>query len=323
MTGPTTRPLRLDDAPAAAALLAAAEPLDRTGEHEDAADLAEWWSGEPVDLAADGVAVVTADGELAGWATAIASPGVRDAFRVSLEGRVHPRFRAHRIGGRLLDWQVARAREHHARAAPEAPARVVAHVHPAMAPLERLVRARGFEAERYYAVMRRRLTDLPDVRPAAGVELVPYTADRDDEVRRAHNASFTRHHGSVERDAAVWRTWFTGQRAFRADLSVLALADGAVVGYVLAYVYDADTLATGVPETRLGQIGVLPAARGRGVATAAIAAALRAAADAGCTRAALDVDTQNVTGAFGLYERVGFRTDRTWTSWALPLPPVT
>lgn len=317
------RPLTLDDAPAAAELLAAAEPLDRTGEHEDAADLAEWWSGELVDLAADGIAVVAGDGALAGWATAIAAPGVRDAFRVSLEGRVHPGWRGRGIGGRLLDWQVGRSREHHARSAPAAPARVVAHVHPTMPSLERLLRARGFEAERYYAVMRRPLTDLPDVRPAAGLQLVPFTADRDDEVRRAHNAAFTEHHGSVERDEVVWRTWFTGQRAFRPDLSVLALSGGAVVGYVLAYVYEADTQATGVPETRLGQIGVLPEARGRGVATAAIAAALRAAADAGCSRAALDVDTENVTGAFGLYERVGFRTDRTWTSWALPLPPVT
>ncbi|WP_409331924.1 GNAT family N-acetyltransferase [Trujillonella humicola] len=322
MTALDVRPLSPDDAPAAAELLAAAEPLDLTGEHEDAADLAEWWGGELVDLAADGLAVVTADGRLAGWATAIAAPGVRDAFRVSLEGRVHPGWRGRGVGSRLLDWQVRRGAEHHARRAPAAPARLVAHVHPAMAPLERLVRARGFAAERYYAVMRRPLTGLPDVPARPDLRLVPFTDDRDDEVRRAHNAAFTRHHGSVERDPLVWRTWFTGQRAFRPDLSVLALADDAVVGYVLAYVYESDTRATGVSETRLGQIGVLPAARGRGVATAAIAAALRAAADAGCTRAALDVDTANVTGAFALYERVGFRTDRTWTAWARELPPL-
>ncbi len=321
MSALVTRPLTLDDAPAAAELLAAAEPVDDTGEHEDADGLLEWWGGELVDLARDGRAVCTDDGRLVGWATAIASPGVRDAFRVWLEGRVHPRFRGQGTGGRLLDWQVARGVQQHAELEPQAPARLVVHAHPAMGALESLVRRRGFEAERYYAVMRRPLTDLPEPRPADGVQLVPFSADRDEEVRRAHNTSFTEHHGSVERDEVAWRSWFTGQRAFRPDLSVLALSGGAVVGYVLAYEYEADTRATGVRETRLGQIGVLPGARGRGTATAAIAAALRAAAAAGCGRASLDVDTENVTGAFGLYERLGFRTDRTWTSWALPLPP--
>jgi mycothiol synthase len=322
MTGLTTRPLTLDDAPAAAELLAAAEPVDGTGEHEDAADLVEWWGGELVDLARDGRAVCTGDGELVGWATTIASPGVRDAFRVWLEGRVHPQVRGQGIGRQLLDWQIARGSEQHADLEPAAPARLVVHVHPAMGALEALVRRRRFVAERYYAVMRRPLTDLPEPRPVDGVAIVPFTADRDDEVRRAHNTAFTEHHGSVDRDEVAWRSWFTGQRAFRPDLSVLALAGGAVAGYVLAYVYDADTRATGVAETRLGQIGVLTGFRGRGIATAAIAAALRAAAAAGCTRASLDVDTENPTGAFGLYERLGFRTDRTWTSWALPLQPV-
>jgi mycothiol synthase len=103
---------------------------------------------------------------------------------------------------------------------------------------------------------------------------------------------------------------------------VLAIADGAVEAYVLAYVFDADTAATGVRETDFGQIGVLPSARGRGLAKATIAAALRAAAERDCGRAGLQVDSENVTGALGLYEGLGFRTVRARISWALDLPPV-
>ena len=66
---------------------------------------------------------------------------------------------------------------------------------------------------------------------------------------------------------------------------------------------------------------MLPGSRGRGVAGAVIAAALAAAAADGCARAALDVDTENTTGAFALYERVGFRVARTHHSWAYPVPP--
>jgi GNAT superfamily N-acetyltransferase len=74
---------------------------------------------------------------------------------------------------------------------------------------------------------------------------------------------------------------------------VLALAGDAVVGYVFAHVRDADTCVTGVRTTLLGQIGVPPSVRGRGVATATIVAALSAAAADGCGKAALDVDTEN------------------------------
>ncbi|MEX5718511.1 GNAT family N-acetyltransferase [Geodermatophilus maliterrae] len=338
--GLTARPLTLADADAAAELLAAAETVDDTGEHEDAADLIEWWGREPEEEPPaprhaqarggtlqpghrrDGVAVVDADGRVVAWATSIVPRGVRDALRIWSEGRVHPDWRGRGIGRALVAWQLRRGAEQHAELAPAVPGRLVAAAWPAMTSLERLLQRAGFERERLYATMERPLTDLPRATPAPGVQLTPFTWDRDDEVRRAHNASFTEHHGSTERDEVAWRSWFTGQRAFRPDLSVLALADGAVVGYVLAYVYEADTRATGVATAHLGQIGVLPSARGRGVATATIAAALAAAAEAGCGRAALDVDTENTTGAFGLYERVGFRTARTHVAYAYPLAPL-
>ena len=190
-----------------------------------------------------------------------------------------------------------------------------------MPSLDGLVRRAGFTAERWYQEMQRPLTDLPDLRHVAGLDVVPFTWDRDDEVRRAHNAAFTRHHGSSERDPAAWTSLFTGQRSFRPDLSRLAVEDGAVVGYVLAYVFEADTAARGTREVSLGQIGVLPSTRGRGVASALIAEVLEAAARSDCASAGLGVDTENVTGALRLYEGLGFRAVRTRVSWTLGLPP--
>ena len=55
--GLTVRPLTADDLPGAAGLLAAAEPVDDTGEHSDADDLAEWWVDDLVDLPCDSRAV--------------------------------------------------------------------------------------------------------------------------------------------------------------------------------------------------------------------------------------------------------------------------
>jgi mycothiol synthase len=320
--GLTARPMTADDLPAAAELLAAAEPVDDTGEHLDADDLAEWWVEDLVDLARDSRAVCTGDGALVGVAVVVSMRGVREDHRVLLEGRVHPGWRGRGVGRALLDWQLRRGEEVHRRDHPELPARLRASVYPGMGTLEPLVRCAGFSAERWYCDMERPLTGLPEVPAVPGVELVPFDRDRDDEVRRAHNAAFTDHHGAAEGDETVWRSWFTGSRAFRPDLSVLALVGGAVAGYVLTYVYDADTRATGVRQAHLGQLGVLRPARGRGIASAAIVAALEAAAAAGCATAGLQVDTENPTGAFGLYRRLGFTPVRTRVQWACSLPPV-
>ena len=320
--GLTARPLTADDVDAAADLLAAAEPVDDTGEHLDADDLTEWWFNDLVDLPRDGRAVCAADGTFVAWAAVVSLGGAREDHRIGLEGRVHPGWRGRGIGRALLDWQVRRGAEVHRRDHPELPARLTVSVCPGMASLASLARRAGFTAERWYADMERPLAGLPGVPAVPGVELVPFTWERDDEVRRAHNAAFTDHHGSAERDATAWATWYTGQRAFRPELSVLALVDGAVAGYVLTYVYDADTRATGLQQAHLGQLGVLRPARRRGIASAAVLAALRAGAAAGCDTGGLQVDTANPTGALGLYQRLGFAPVRTRVQWTLTSPPV-
>jgi mycothiol synthase len=320
--GLTVRPLAADDVTDAAALLEAAEAVDDTGEHWSPDDLTEWWVNDLFDLARDSLAVRTADGELVAWATVLALPTFRDAFRIGLEARVHPAWRDRGIGRALLAWQLERGREVHAERHPGSLAVLAVEVYTSMPSLERLVQRAGLTQERWYFVMERPLTDLPDVPTPEGVELVPFTWERDDEIRRTHNASFTEHHGSAERDETTWRTLFTGQRGFRPELSALAVADGAVVAYSLAYVFDADTAANGYETVDLGQIGVLPSARGRGLAKATIAMVLRAAAARGFRAAALQVDSENVTGALALYEGLGFTKRRTQIQCALPLAPV-
>ena len=320
--GLTARPLADADATAVAALLAAAEQVDDTGEYPDGEDVAEWWQGWGLDAPRDGLAVCDAAGVLVAYATVTASATFRDRFAVDLEGRVRPDHRGQGIGRALLAWQLDRGSAVHAERQPQASGALRVDVPGAMPSLESLVRRAGLEPERWYQEMQRPLSDLPERRTADGVAVVPFSWDRDDEVRRAHNVAFARHHGSSERDPEAWRSLFTGQRNFRADLSRLAIADGAVVGYVLAYVFEADTAARGSREVSLGQIGVLPEGRGRGIASALIAEVLQTAAGNDCQSASLGVDTENVTGAPRLYESLGFRPIRSNVSWSLALPPV-
>jgi mycothiol synthase len=318
--GLTDRPLTRDDLPAVAALYADAERVDDTGEHHDAHDLAEYWFAPYVEVDLDTRVVLDGD-EVVAVGTTVAPPTFRDAYAVHLDGRVHPDRRGQGIGRALLDWQVGRGREIHAARHPEAPGRLTVLAQATISGQEGLLRHAGFQAARWFQTMSRPLTDLPATRAVEGVELVPFDWPRDEQVRHAHNAAFTEHYGSSERDRTSWEAMFTGQRAFRPDLSVLAVGDDDVLGYVLTYVHEADTAATGQVDAYYGQIGVVPAARGRGLAKAVIAAALQSAAEAGCGSASLEVDTDNSSDAQGLYAAMGFQVRRTQVSWSVQLAP--
>ena len=74
-------------------------------------------------------------------------------------------------------------------------------------------------------------------------------------------------------------------------------------------------------EAYVAKVGTLDAHRRRGLAGVLLQIALERYRDAGYDRAALDVDSENPTGALGVYERAGFRTTKRWTTYLLGTEP--
>ena len=313
----TWRPLVDADVPAVVRLLAAAEQVDRTGEHFDEADIADEMAEAGFDPHRHSIGAFGPDGELVGFGRVQVPRAVRDVDRVRLDGTVHPEWRGYGIGRRLLAWLEERGEAEHRACHPTVPgqlqltpcAHVASHV--------RLAERAGYTAVRWFNEMRRDLAEpIPQPPPVGGaVRVVPFDWSFDEAVRHAHNEAFARHWGSVDRDEVAWRQWFTGSRAFRPELSFVVL-DGAehpagpvVAAYLLSYFWAADAEATGEREAWIGQLGTRAPWRGRGLGAALIRHALLAYREAGYLRAALGVDTENVTGALRLYQRHGFTVE--------------
>ena len=70
-------------------------------------------------------------------------------------------------------------------------------------------------------------------------------------------------------------------------------------------------IAHGRLEAYINTIGVAPAYRGKGVASAMVSAATHAAAQDGMSRIGIDADIKSPTHAQAVYEHLGFLNDRT------------
>ena len=147
------------------------------------------------------------------------------------------------------------------------------------------------------------LREIPG--PSSGVEIVGFTPERSQDARLVRDEAFRDHWGSTETTAEGWAHTM-GPQAFRPACSFLAYDAGDPLGVILAFEYDAYLKATGIRDLFIALVGTRRAGRKRGIASALVARALAEAKDAGFVRASLDVQADSMTGAVGLYERIGF-----------------
>ena len=159
---------------------------------------------------------------------------------------------------------------------------------------------------RYGAELLRDLDDLPTVPDPEGVAIVAWDPARSEAARVATNDAFADHWGSTPRDAAAWQHVLESH-GNRPDLSFLATAGDRVVGVCRNAHFPSDEAVTGRREGWIGAVSVVRHFRRRGIASALVARSLRAFRDAGFTHSILGVDSENPTGAYRIYERLGYR----------------
>lgn len=237
---------------------------------------------------------------------------------------VHPHYRGQGIGSTLCRWTEERAR----RSIPQAPAgeRVVLlqqRLSTDVAARELLV-GRGYEVVRHNFRMIVELEEPPPqpVVPA-GITIRPFIREREARALvRALREAFRDNWGYVERpfEEEYQRWMHMLDRDPDNDPSpfwFVALDEEEIAGVCLGNPREA-----GDPETAWIQIvGVRSPWRRRGLALALLHHSFGILYQQGRRRVALEVDTQNPTGATHLYEKAGMHVERRYDFFEKELRP--
>lgn len=188
------------------------------------------------------------------------------------------------------------------------------------AALCRLFEATGYRAVTYGAMMVRPTLDgIPDAPLPAPLEIRPVEEGHLRAIFEADVEAFRDHWGYAEPGGEDWRRFLEFPHRDE-RLWQVAWEGDRVVGQVRTYVNEEENRALGLRRGWTENISTARDWRGRGVARALICASLRQLRDLGMQDAALGVHTENPTGAFHLYESLGYEVRVMATTYQKPLP---
>ena len=232
--------------------------------------------------------VVECDEEIVAYAQVMErSPSWYDGW-----GEVDPKHRGLGLGSHLVSWQEHRALQ------PEGPMWLHLIANAEYNDARALYVGRGYSPVRRFWTMERALDGEQLPAPLPGIEVRAPDEDEFATVHRVLTEAFRQHYGFRERTWEEFSGYFL--EGPRSDPSqwLVALDGGRAVGALICTLYD---------EGWIDSLGVLAEARGRGIAKHLLRRAFAQIEATGLRVAALAVDTENVTGAVGLYESVGMR----------------
>lgn len=229
---------------------------------------------------------------------------------------VHPGWEDRGVGRVLFGWALDRVREMHAAQEPGSAWDYLATAYAADARAIATLSSMGLVPVRYFFEMVADPARAPEVPVPDGLRVVAYHPELAEALYEAHEEAFADHWGFEREPYHEFRGFVVDAADFRADLTLLAVDGDAIAGYVTSF-EGADG------RHFIGQVGTRRPWRRRGVAGALVARSMALAAASGRTVSQLGVDSENPTGAMGVYERLGFATTSQMVAFQLSLPALT
>jgi mycothiol synthase len=313
------RPFRMEDIPGMAALVNARTRRDGHGEYLPPETLAEQYAHLTRCDPETDLRVAERAGAVAGYARttwADTGEGDREHWLIveadpTVEG----------LEAALLEWCERRALE----VAATVPAPEQHLVAAAMVDSERFatLTAIGFEVMRYgHMMIRPHLDDIPPLTLPAGVEVRPVELDQLRTIFDADNVAFRDHWGNVDKTEDDYLAFVEGTGSGTGtSLWQIAWAGDDVVGQVRTYAHEGDEAMFGRKRAWTEEISTARDWRKQGIASALVCASLRQLAALGYEEAALGVDSENLSGALGLYRSLGYEVVATDAMLRRPITP--
>lgn len=226
-------------------------------------------------------------------------------WRAFADVHVHPDHRTDAMYDFTLGWWEARSRQRLEAIDDDLPKVLWFSAYTHEEDLVARVLARGFAITRYYDELVRDLSHPPDepVLPDGMRFVLAEEAAPGDELR-VHNEAFRDHWGS---QPFTQERWDHFKNEFHLPEASYLVYDGdEPVGHVMSAKYPHDFVDRGFSHSWILSLGVVRSHRKRGIASAMLNRAMLDFSRDGMEYAMLDVDSENPTGAHGLYEALGF-----------------
>lgn len=242
-----------------------------------------------------------------------------DGFQAVCSGGVEASWRNRGVGSIIFQWEVQTA--HAMLADKPRPAQIVCFVDRAASDAAHQLQENGFQPAHTYLELRRDLATPGElVAPGQYLEIVPWSPDFDDHVRRAHNELMALAAGAPAQDL---QTWQSNRHFFAPQWSFIALDKSSdvaeVAGYLLSARYEQDWEAMGFTQGYTEILGVLPDYAETQVAAALLSHAIVAYQESGMQFAAVGLDQENPTEVAKLYTDFGYEVTGGSTEWVVNL----
>ena len=168
------------------------------------------------------------------------------------------------------------------------------------------------------SMIRASLDDIPDRALPPGVELRPVQEAHMRQIWEADVDAFRDHAGAIEQSETDWQR-FRGEPDQDPSLWKVAWHGDRVVGQVRSFINHEANEAYGRLRGYTEEISTARDWRGKGIAGALICESLRELKGRGLEEAGLGVHVENPTGAFRLYEGLGFRVTTSGATYQRPI----
>lgn len=301
------RPATSDDASRIVELQDACFEVDDTY-REVESEIKERFTDPEINPSTDSMLGVLEDGRIISSTWAYIASSAETKWRAFAELHVHPDWRDRGLGP-ALEWWEARTLQRLAEKDDDLPRGFWLGAYIQEEQWISLLQGRGYEIQRYYDEL---VLDLADGVPSAsfpdGISVVPAEDAAEGDELRVHNDSFRDHWGSQPFTQERWDHF--KNEFYMPDASFVAYEGDAPIGHILCTKYPHDFDDRGFTHAWIESLGVVRSHRKRGIASALIARSLGVFVDQGLQKAVLGVDSENPSGAYGLYEALGFKPDR-------------